>query len=301
MKTKSLYTFLLFKMLVTGVFTVTSFTSFAVSDWQPVVSDKLVKLPANVIYQRIENDFSASPLASKLNEVEQLLTQEAQQIKALQQLQSQAIEQEKLALQIDIVDKKSSYVSLLKQSHELRSQALNQRQALYEKVLNKLNAKKAESTRGENYQIQQHKLAAKQRFKNSEQQVQLLLNQYNQVDSEAKYQTHYQNNIDKIAQLKRTFNAHAMNAKPELNGFTVSDQEYVRELLIRLSTERSILSQENTMLSYMTRLVALDAENLTLQLNESLHKQSQSKQGETNHYQLASQATDLFVEGEHHE
>lgn len=301
MKNNNFFKPLIVNSVVTSVLLFISFQSTALSDWQPVVSDKLIKLPANVIYQQIESDFSASPLATELSAVEQSLTQYAQQIKALQELALQANEQESLALKLDVVDKKSSYVSLLKQSHELRSQALNKRQALYETVLNKLHVQKAKSTRGESYEVQQNKLAAQQRSSNSKQQVQLLLNQYNQKASEPQYQTRYQENVEKIAALKRTFNAHIMNAKPEIDGVTVSDQEYVRELLIRLSTERSILAQENTMLSYMTKLVALDAENLTAKLNENLNNQTQSNNGSVNHYQLASQAIDLFTSGENNE
>ena len=135
MKNSNLYQSMIINVIMTSVCIFISAASFASNDWQPVVSDKLIKLPANVIYQRIENDFSASPLATELSNVEQSLTQTAQQIKTLQQLTLAATEHERLSLQLDIVDKKSSYVSLLNQSHELRSQALNQRQALYETCL----------------------------------------------------------------------------------------------------------------------------------------------------------------------
>lgn len=292
------------KGLVLGSVICMSSAQYAVaSDWQPIVSDKLLKLPANVISQRIESDFSASPLVTELNRIEQSLTQSAQQIKQLQQLHSQANEQDSLALSIDIVDKKSLYVSLLKQSHELRSTLLTQRQASYENVLQALNAKKEKQNSVSTHQVQQARLAAKTRASKSQQKVQLLLSQYEQQAKQPQEYTHYQQNLEKIAQLKQAFNDHVMNSRPEVSGVEVSDQEYVRELLVRLSTERELLEQENTMLSYMTKLVALDAQNLTTQLNENSAgaNHNSSSRYSSNNYQLASQATDLFIDGEAHE
>lgn len=295
-------------LLMSSVFSLFSYSALAANNWQPVISDKLIKLPANVIYQRIESDFSTSPLATELNRVEASLVTSAQQIKELQKLKSKATEQERLALDIDIVEKKSTYVSQLKKSHELRAQALNQRQGLYENVLNKLNQKTSNKKAGSTYQLEKARLAAKARFNKSQQQVQQRLaeqvtpQRYNANTPE--FHTRYQQNVDKIAQLKRTLNTHVMNAQPEIDGVSVTDQEYVRSLLIRLSTERSILAQENTMLSYMTKLVALDAENLTATLTKNANNTSftaPSNKSSTSNYRFASQATELFINGESNE
>lgn len=296
-----------FLLFVGSILSMVSSYTLAANNWQPRVSDKLIQLPANIIYERLESDFSASPLAEQLNTLEHSLTNHAQQIKALQTLKLQANDQERLALNIDIVDKKSVYVRLLKQSHELRSQALNQRQAVYEHVLAKLNHQQSNQPIGQSYQIQKAKLAAKSRLDNSHEKVQQLLTQkiaQSANEGVPKYQLDYQQNINKIAQLKQAFNTHVMNANPKIDGVTVTDKEYVRELLIRLSTERSILSQENTMLNYMTKIVALDAQNLTTQLTNTISDGTSSTLGgnaSKSNYRLASEATDLFIGGDNHE
>ena len=92
--------------------------------------------------------------------------------------------------------------------------------------------------------------------------------------------------------------AHRFNAKSEIDGVAVSDQEYIRTLLMKLATERSLLNQENTMLAYMTRLVTLDAESLTAQLAQTT---STSSVEAVDNYSRAEQATELFIEGEYHE
>ena len=49
-------------------------------NWDPVASDKLIKLPANIIEKRIQQDFEASPMALHIVELEQQMQDKHSQL-----------------------------------------------------------------------------------------------------------------------------------------------------------------------------------------------------------------------------
>ena len=55
-------------------------------NWDPVASDKLIKLPANIIEKRIQQDFEASPMALHIVELEQQMQDKLSQLKSLREL-----------------------------------------------------------------------------------------------------------------------------------------------------------------------------------------------------------------------
>ena len=76
-----------------------------------------------------------------------------------------------------------------------------------------------------------------------------------------------------------------------LDGAEVSSEEYIRQLLHNASLHQSLLDQEALMLSYMARLVALDAQALKYQIaygdkNDTTTSPKVAK---------ASHAVDLFL------
>lgn len=298
----------LYKMVIATAFIYVSSVQ-ANSQWQPVASDTLIKLPANIIQQRVQSDFSASPLAQRLSDVEQALSDNVNQIKSLQGLQNQASADELTDISFDIIDKKSNYLGLLKESHELRQQALDKRQALYENILSKINNQDSGNRSDNSYQLNQAKKLAKARMIKSAQAVEDSLNLYKHQgnfdggfmsleNKEVSYQNSYQGNLNKITQLKESLVKHRFNKKPEIDGVAVSDKEYIRSLLMKLATERSLLSQENTMLAYMTKLVALDAESLTAQLSKNTDITGSNEKVNVSR---ANQVTDLFINGAYNE
>jgi hypothetical protein len=62
-----------------------------------------------------------------------------------------------------------------------------------------------------------------------------------------------------IESLVSTINSHPMNAQPEFEGQPLSKQEYLRQLIAEGTSSLAVLDQEETILGYMAKLVALDA------------------------------------------
>lgn len=61
-----------------------------------------------------------------------------------------------------------------------------------------------------------------------------------------------------------------MNAEAELDGQQVGKKEYVRQLAANAESGMALLDQEDTILGYMAKLVALDAMALAENLDEDL-------------------------------
>lgn len=108
------------------------------SNWQPVASETLIKLPANLIEKRIQQDFEMSPLAKQLLSLENTIVAKGEKIRALQSVLMDFSAEEMTEERVSLVQIKSSYLDDMQVSQSLRQDALNKKQYLYEDVLKKL-------------------------------------------------------------------------------------------------------------------------------------------------------------------
>jgi len=267
--------------------------------WHPISSDKLIRLPANIIEKRLQQSFQASPMAIRLVELEGQMEDKVNNVKAIQQSLIQVNEQNdsasndenKVNQQFQLLQNKSAYLDLLQESHALRQSAMVKKQQLYQKVLNKLQHKNNKIVGSETYQLKQAQSKARQRMEKVMADVDLTL-LHGAMDKSSPYSSAYSVNTAKIEQLKKALSQHKGNASPSLNGVEVSSQEYVRQLLMEVSTEQSLLDQEKLMLSYMAKLVALDAQSLEYEVTYRDSNQVQL----VNKISNAANVTDLFIQ-----
>ncbi|MDU0356410.1 hypothetical protein RS130_23180 [Paraglaciecola aquimarina] len=235
-------------------------------DWQPVASDKLIKLPANIIEKRIQQDFSASPMALHIVELEQQMQGKLSQLKSLQALMIDSEGDDLVSQRFELVQQKSEYLDLLQEAQALRQNALSKKQALYESVLSKLRNKNGRISQGEIYQLRQKQVEARQRMKNVMAQVDSSL-MHTGLDQRSPYADEFAANLAKVESLKDAISQHKANAAPTLGDKEVTSEEYVRQLLMEASTQQSLLDQEALMFSYMAKLVALDAQALEYEIS----------------------------------
>ncbi|WP_299083109.1 hypothetical protein [uncultured Paraglaciecola sp.] len=262
----------------------------ATADWQPVASDRLISMPANIIEKRIEQIFSASPMAMRLSDIDGQMLSTTERIQSLQQDLKNADAADLEDIQYEMVQQKSKYLDLLQESHTLRKQALNKKQGVYQDVLEQLRQQHADVDNNVRVKIQRQQQAALTRMESVMSQVdQNLMHAGYQASSP--YAEEYAVNISQIEQLKAKIAQHKANAAPMLDGAEVSSEEYIRQLLHNASLHQSLLDQEALMLSYMARLVALDAQALKYQIaygdkNDTTTSPKVAK---------ASHAVDLFL------
>lgn len=260
------------------------------ADWQPVASETLIKLPANLIEKRIQQDFDMSPLASELLQLENEIASKGDKIVALQTILTDVPEQEMIEERVSLVQLKSSYLDDMQLSQVLRQQALNKKQSVYEDVLQQLLYQTNSSANVDMQAIRKRQEAAKKRMEKVIAQVdETLLNQG--LDSRSPYADEFAANLDKIERLKSAIAKHKSSMAPTIDGVEVSAQEYVRQLLMQAASDQSLLDQEALMISYMAKLVALDAQSIEF----ALAYEETDEGAVINNFTKPSQAADLFL------
>jgi hypothetical protein len=263
-------------------------TANATQDWQPVASETLIKLPANLIEKRIQQDFEMSPLANQLLSLESSIAQKGD--KALQSLLADAAETELIEERVSLVQIKSSYLDDMQLSQSLRQDALNKKQYLYEDVLRKLFHQQNSSANLDMQKLRAKQEEAKKRMDRVIAQVDATLLS-DHLDKKSPYADEFAMNLGKIEQLKQAISQHQSSLAPMIDGVEVSAQEYVRQLLMQAASDQSLLDQEALMISYMAKLVALDAQSIEFRL-----AYEETEDGELiNNFTKPSQATDLFL------
>ena len=235
------------------------------SNWQPVASESLMKLPANLIEKRIQQDFEMSPMAQALLAVEQQVVGQSEQIRSLQSLIKEAAKGDLVEERVSLVQLKSSYLDLMQQSQALRQEALDKKQSLYQDVLSQMLLQSGKANNKEFVRLQQQQEKARQRMQSVIDQVDKTI-MHEGYDKPSPYADEFAVNLDKIEQLKAAISQHKASLAPTIDGVEVTAQEYVRQLLMQASGEQSLLDQESLMLSYMAKLVALDAQALEYEI-----------------------------------
>ena len=260
------------------------------NDWRPVASDKLITLPANIIEKRIEQDFSASPMAMRLAELDNQMDNTTARIANLQQDLAQAEGTMLEDLQYELVQQKSAYLDVLQESFELRKNSLIKKQQIYQDVLSKYRQQQNTASSSIKVQIKRQQQEAQARMEAVMAQVDQNL-MHTGYNTTSPYADEYASNLAQIDQLKDKINQHKANAGPTIDGAEVSSEEYIRQLLHDASMHQSLLDQEGLMLSYMARLVALDAQALEYQMAYGDSDDNQVKPKVAK----ASQAVGLFL------
>lgn len=259
-------------------------------EWQPVASDKLISLPANIIEKRIEQDFSVSPMAMRLAELDGQMENQTVRIQTLKQdlsaVQGAALED----VQYELVQQKSAYLDAQQESHQLRKDSLVKKQQLYQDILTQYRQQHATTGSSIKVQIQQQQKAAQARMEAVMAQVDQNL-MHGGYESTSPYSDEYAVNLAQIEQLKNKITQHKANASPTIDGAEVSSEEYIRQLLHDAAMHQSLLDQEALMLSYMARLIALDAQALEYQMAYGIDAKVKVKP----QVAKASRAVDLFL------
>lgn len=230
-------------------------------NWQPVSADALVELPANLIEKRIQQDFRMSPMALELFNIEKQISAKSEQIKALKALIADASDDTMVDEKVDLIQLKSAFLDLMQAGQQLRQSQLEDKMDVYQAVLAKLYKQSSQQANSAAFQLKLSQEAARVRMEKVMQQVDetLLQDGYNE---QSPYAQEFASNLQKIEQLKAAINAHKANLAATVDGVEVSTQEYMRQLLMQASSEQSLLDQEALMLSYMAKIVALDAQSL---------------------------------------
>lgn len=241
-------------------------------DWKPVSAESLIELPANLIEKRIQQDFNMSPMATELLAIEESIAQQSSQIKAIQTMVKEVADDEMIDEKVSLVQLKSDFLDDMQSGHLLRQDALNQKIEVYQTLLNKMYQAANREQNQSKFVLKQQQEAARLRMEKVMAQVDETMSAQGYTQ-QSPYADEFAKNLAKIEQLKTAISSHQASMAATVDGIEVSTEEYIRQLLIQASSEQSLLDQEGLMLSYMSKLVALDAQALEYAISDQQSEQ----------------------------
>ena len=237
--------------------TVTARPNAGLPEWRPESSEKLVKLPATYLKKSIDSDFADSKLGLAIEENQEKSRLKLQSLKDLNMAVRDADGEVKTEIRHHLLAEKRSFIHIMSNKNEMRRKQLVTKLRLFERMLEKLGESDAQMTKSRKKLVDKQE-AAKKRFHASLSTVDVRLFE-NDAISESKYSQKYAKNMTAIGKLVSRIGSHRMNSSINADGRLLTKEEYIRGLLAETQSEISILEQEETILGYMAKLVALDA------------------------------------------
>ncbi len=232
--------------------------------WNPSVTERLVKLPQSHLKKSLDRDFARSPLADAIANNEDEIKLKVDTLGDLRKAAEQAEGELRVELRHQLLAEKRAYLNLVKQRQDLRRQHLVKRKKVYARILKKvLRAKGANSVETQKLVRQQE--AAQARFKKSSEAVDMKL--FASLDApDSKYAREYARNLSAANALLQAINAHPMQKQAQ-PGSPTDKSTYLRRLVSNADSQIALVAQEEEILGYMAKLVALDAAALSEELD----------------------------------
>ena len=229
--------------------------------WTPEASERLIRLPAAPMVKAIERDFAASELAADLSRTNDDIGAKAKSVDELSRASAKAHGDSALELRHQTLASKRDYVELLGHRQELRREQLGTRMKLYERILQKMNSTSGPAS-PEQIRLAANQKAARERMERTISTVDVRLLDLTVAD-ESRYGREYAKNRAAIEKLVAAVESHPMNKQATgSDGQPVDKKDFLRGLIADTQAELAILDQEETILAYMAKLVALDAMGL---------------------------------------
>lgn len=227
------------------------------ANWAPRASEKLIKLPSNFLKKAIDRDYAKSSLAAAINDARDRMKLKVRTLGELREAVERAEGDLKIELRHQFLGEKRAYLDLVDEHQTLRRRHAATRIRIYENLLSKIKRKKGGLTPQRIALIEKQK-AAQNRFKASIAKVDAKLFR-SSMTSESKYAREYAKNVAAIEQLVQAINAHPMNEQPDLDKAGMTREDFVRQLISNNEATLAVLDQEQSILGFMAKLVALDA------------------------------------------
>ena len=225
--------------------------------WSPRVTERLVKLPGSFVKKAVDNDFARSGLAAELADIADQISFKRETLTDLQGAIESAEGELKTELEHHLLSEKRSFIKLMRDHQKIRRKKTKTKIRIYTGLLNKLKRSENSMTATRSALVNKQKLA-RQRFEQTFSEVdKKIMSASPSVGS--KYAREYEKNLSAIKQLSEALKTHTMNRSSEISGNPVSRGDYLRQLLNENQGEIALLDQEAKILSFMAKLVSLDA------------------------------------------
>jgi len=255
--------------------------------WHPQSSERLVKLPARYLNKSLDQGFSESSLGLALSKTEVNVGLKVGTLKDLQKAVAQSDGKMRMELRHQLLAEKRAYLDLMSRRNDIRREHVQTKLRVVEDTLGKLVKSNSPDTPAM-HDLITRQAAARERFSSSLAQVDMKVFQSASVP-ESKYAVQYAKNRTVIEKLLARISNHKMAASSTGDSATMTKEEYLRQVVADTQTKLSLIDQEDTILGYMAKLVALDAMDLSEEaMNAELAASNISGEGAISPTQVVS-------------
>jgi len=236
-------------------------------EWRPAPTERLVKLPSAYLKKVIERDFTDPTLPDAIGDRDTRIALKAKTLADLRDAVEDAEGEVRTELRHQFLAEKREYVKLLGERQELHRKQLRTKVRLYGRILKDLKRKSGSSKTTQ--KLLKNQEEARERLERTTLSVDMKVFGSG-VGRESKYSREYQKNMQAVQTLMAALKDHPMNAEAEIDGKRIGKEDYVRQLASNAEADMALLDQEETILGYMAKLVALDAMALAENLDEEV-------------------------------
>lgn len=238
--------------------------------WRPEAAERLVKLPVNTLQKSLEYDFSQSPLGQATGKVLGDLGNKAETLGDLKEAAGRADGELRTELRHQLLVEKRGYVELLSQRTTLERKHLETRMSALEGVLAQLTQEQAAMTPARQELIENQRIA-RARLENTAALVDVRLLE-STMAPQSKYSVEYAENFSVLQSLAAAIRAHPANAGADVLPATKRDA--IRQMINDTHAELALVQQQEQIVGYMAKLIALDAQALSDEVIEAQFPQT---------------------------
>ena len=225
--------------------------------WSPASSERLVKLPPSYLKKSLDRDLADSQLGTAIKNNNENIGHKGNTLSDLQKTIETSEGEMRLELRHQFLAEKRTYLDLMERQIDLNRKQAKTRLRLYEKMLKDFGSKNANKSAGVKQLVEKQTLA-RDRFKSSIAQVDLKVFETASFP-ESQYAVKYGQNIQAIEKLLDHVKQHNMNQSLTADGIEMTKEEFIRHMATEAEAELALADQDDTILGYMAKLVALDA------------------------------------------
>jgi hypothetical protein len=225
--------------------------------WSPKSSERLVKLPPSYLKKSLDRDLAESQLGTAIKSNNENIGQKGNTLSDLQRAIETSEGEMRLELRHQFLAEKRAYLDLMERQIDLDRKQAKTRLRLYERMLKDFGNKKANKSAGVKDLVEKQTLA-RDRFKSSLAQVDLKVFETASF-SQSRYAVKHGKNVQAIEKLLNHIKQHNMNQSLTADGVEMTKEEFIRHMATDAEVQLALADQDDTILGYMAKLVALDA------------------------------------------
>jgi hypothetical protein len=225
--------------------------------WSPKSSERLVKLPPSYLKKSLDRDLAESQLGTAIKNNNENIGHKGNTLSDLQRAIETSEGEMRLELRHQFLAEKRAYLDLMERQIDLDRKQAKTRLRLYDRMLKDFGSKKANKSASVK-QLVEKQVLARDRFKSSLAQVDLKVFETASF-SQSRYAVKHGKNVQAIEKLLNHIKQHNMNQSLTADGVEMTKEEFIRHMATDAEVQLALADQDDTILGYMAKLVALDA------------------------------------------